>query len=102
MGAPLFGNFPANQAFWCGHSQSESGEHYRGIVESSHLPEIARHSWYLLEFHCVGEISDRNGYTSTKLTAAGPAIPVLVRVIDFETPELRSEPVLRLAEQVSS
>ncbi len=61
MGVPLFGYFPANQAFWWGHSQSQSGGHYRGIVESSHLPEIARHSWRLLAFPQIGPISDQTG-----------------------------------------
>ncbi|HIE89563.1 MAG: hypothetical protein ABGY43_14330 [bacterium] len=85
MGAPLFGYFPANQAFWWGHSQSQSGGHYRGIVESSHLPEIAHHSWRLLAFPRIGPISDRNWYTSTRRTAEGPVIPIVVLVIDGET-----------------
>jgi hypothetical protein len=98
-GEPVFGYFPANQAFWRGHSQSQSGGHYRGIVESSHLPEIAHHSWRLLVFPRIGPISDRNWYTSTRRTAEGPVIPIVVLVIDGETEKLGSELIQRLGDQ---
>jgi len=99
---PLFGYFPANRAFWCGHSQSESGEHYRGIVESSHLPEIAHHSWRLLAFPRIGPISGRNWYTSTIRIAEGPVLPIVVLVIDGETEKLGSELIQRLADQTGN
>lgn len=77
MRVSLSGDIPANKASWQGCSQQQNGEHYRGILGSSHFPEIARHSWYLSAFFRVGPISCRNLDKSTRWTSGGHVMPIV-------------------------